>query len=326
MKGPLTLFFAIVLSAASLFGQGNPYSTGPIQGEVDLPNGQPVPNAYLQLKPEGGGGLIQSASTDSAGHFSFTGGGIGAGGNYVISLKVQGYEPVHRLVMLVGPETYVSITLVPKPGAKPSKAGIVSVQTLQIPVEARHAYENGLQSLNRGNASEAESAFKKAIRIYPKFTESYLRLSFIYADQNRFSEARDAIHQATRIAKPSSETYAYLGYLYMKEKQPRKAERTFRKSIGMKRNDWFAQMELGRLLYNRKDYKGAYPHFLLARKLGPQMASAHLMLYDDLIRLNKLKQALVELDDFVARFTRNPQAARMRKMRPALAAAAARQH
>lgn len=326
MKRLLALSFAILFGAVALSAQGNPYSAGPIQGEVHLPNGDPVPNVYLELKPQEGGGMIQSASTDSAGHFAFPGATVGAGGNYLITAKVPGYEPVHKLLMLVGPETYVSITLVPKPPKNTrNKGATVSVQTLLIPAKARNEYEKGIYSLNRGKPSEAEEAFKKAVQIYPRYAESYLRLSVIYADQSRFSEAKNAIDDAAEITRHDSESYAYLGYLYMKEKQPKKAEKTLRKSIRMKRNDWFAQMELGRLLYNRKDYEGAYPHFRLARKLNPRMPSTHLMLYDDLIRLNRLKQALAELDRFVARFPKNPQAVKMRKMRPVLAAAAAKQ-
>jgi tetratricopeptide (TPR) repeat protein len=327
MKRPPILFLVIVLASfAVLHAQGNPYSTGPIQGEVHLPNGQPAANVYLKLEPEGAGGLIQSASTDPAGHFAFVGGGIGAGGNYVIEANVQGYAPVHRLVMVTGPTTYVFITLVALHGKKRSKASVISVRKLQIPPKALEQYEKGLRVLEQGKRSEAEKAFKKAIEIYPQYVESYLRLSTIYADRTQFDEAEKAIDDAAKIGKSRLPTLAYLGYLYMKEKQPEKAELSFRKSIQVKPMDWFAQLELGRLLYNRKDYAGALPHFELARNLRPRAASTHLMVYNDLIRLDRLREALAELDDFVAHFPKNPQAARMRKVRKALAAAAAKEH
>jgi TolA-binding protein len=337
MKHLLVFVLAVLVGAPALFAQGNPYPSNPtggersatIQGQVTLPNGKPAPNVYLRLQPEGVGGLVQSASTDSSGNFTFSGQGISSGANYLITANIQGYAPVHKMVMVTGPDTYVSIGLVAAPGAKPLKPGVapvIPIHKLAIPPKALAEYNKGLQSLDKGKTADAESAFKKAIQIYPKYADSYLRLSAIYADQSRFSEAQKAIDHATKIAKDSPESFAYLGYLYMKEKQPQKAEKSFQKSIEMGPNDWFAQLELGRLLYKRKDYMSAYPHFLQARKLHPQIASVHLMLYDDLIHLNKLKEALTELDDFVARFPKNPQADRMRKVRPALAAAAAKQH
>ena len=195
-----------------------------------------------------------------------------------------------------------------------------------VPPKAIEQYNKGLQDLDQGKASDAESAFKKAVKIYPEFANSYLRLSAIYADQNRFPDAEEAIHHAEAIDKGNPDNYAYLGYLYMKQKQPDKAQQSFEKSIQVAPNDWFAQLELGRLVYDQKDYAGALPHLELAHKLHPQVASVHLLLYDDLIRLNKRKDALAELDDFVARFPKSREAAQMKKVRPALAAAAASQH
>lgn len=326
IRRSVVLLAILLFSATGLLAQNNPYTNGAIQGEVDLPNGQPVPNIYLKLEPESAGGLIQTATTDSAGHFAFAGQGIGAGGNYEISIDVQGFEPVHKLVMLTGPETYVSITLVPKPTKKGAAGSIVSAVRPAVPSRALAQFQAGLQNLDEGKTSRAERAFQKAIQIDPQYAPSYLQLSAIYADQHRFPEARKAIDRAVRIEKPSSESYGYLGYLYMMEKQPEKARQSFQKSLRMEPKNWFAQLELGRLRYGQKDYAAAYPHFLAARKLHPQIASVHLMLYDDLIHLNKYKAALAELDAFVSRFPKNPQAARMRKVRPALAAAAAKQH
>jgi Tfp pilus assembly protein PilF len=323
------VFLAILLFCATgLLAQmnQNPYTNGTIQGEVELPNGQPLPDVYIKLEPENAGGLIQTATTDSAGHFAFAGQGIGAGGNYEISINVQGFEPVNKLVMLTGPSTYVPITLIPKPSKNGNVGGIVPAVTAAVPPRAVAQFQTGLRNLDQGKASEAERAFKKAIQIDPQYAASYLRLSEIYADQHHFPEAKRAIEQAVRIEKPSSESYGYLGYLYMMEKQPEKARKSFEKSLRMEPKNWFAQLELGRLRYEQKDYAAAYRHFLAARELHPQMATVHLMLYDDLIHLNKYKAALAELDAFVARFPKNPQAARMRKVRPALAAAAAKQH
>ena len=327
LKRSLTLVLALLFSAGALFAQGgNPYSTGPIEGEVRLPNGQPATNVNLQIEPQGMGGVVQSTSTDSGGHFSFTDQAIGPGGNYFITVNGQGYQPIHKLVMVTGPFTYLDINLVRLAGVKPASESVISVKQLQLPPAALEEYNRGLQDMDEGRTTQAEEAFKKAIRIDPKFAASYLRLSAIYADQNRFPAAEEAIHRAFAIDHNKSDTYAYLGYLFMKQKLPEDARQSLEKSIQMAPNHWFAQLELGRLLYHRKDYAGALPHLELAHNLHPQAASVPLLLYDDLIRMNKRKEALAELDDFVARFPGTSEAARMRAVRPALAAAVAGQH
>jgi tetratricopeptide (TPR) repeat protein len=311
MKHLLVLVFLILAGVPSLLAQGNPYppnspmsaeKSAAIEGQVSLANGNPAANVYLKLQSEGVGGLVQSASTDTSGSFSFTGSGISQGQNYVITASMPGYQPVHKLVMVTGSLAYVNIVLTPASGSKPALSPIASKRAANMPPKALEQYEKGLRSLDQGKKSDAEKAFKKAIQIYPNYGDSYLRLSLIYADQSRFPEAEKAIDHAAKI------------------------EKSFQKTIEKTPNNWFAQLELGRLFYDRKDYAGALPHFELARKLHPQAASTHLMLYDDLIHLGKYKEALTALDDFVAHFPRNPQAARMRKVRKALAAAAAKEH
>jgi Tfp pilus assembly protein PilF len=332
MKRFLILVLAVLASAATLFAQGNPYPQTPgageksatIEGQVTLPDGKPVPYVYLRLEPEGVGGMIQSASTDTSGSFSFSGAAVGS--NYNITGSVPGFQPISKLVMVTGQLSNVTITLSPLPGTNVAASAELLKKRVPVPPKALEQFNKGLQNLDEGKTADAEDNFKKAVKIDPKFAPGYLRLSAIYADQNRFPEAEAAVHRAIEIEKDSPENYAYLGYLYMKEKQPEKAQESFAKSVQMAPNDWFAQLEMGRLLYDQKQYPGALPHLELAHKLHPELASVHLLLYDDLIRLGRHKEALAELDDFVSRFPKSKEAAQMRKVRPALAAAVAKEH
>lgn len=329
MKRNLVLLVAVLLCATCLHAQGSqrldgaPMTTATIQGQVTLSNGDPVPHVYLRLEPEGAGGMMQSATTDSSGNFSFS--GAAAGLNYNITGTVQGFQAINKLVMLTGEMTYVSITLVPLAGTNAAAAAAILKPQPSIPPKAQAAFDKGLQSLDQGKTSDAEKEFKNALQLDPKFAPAFLRLSMIYAEQNHFPQAEDAIHRAMAIDKDSPDNYAYYGYLYMEEKQPEKARQAFEKSVKMAPNDWFAQLEMGRLLYDRNNYQGALAHLEAAHTLHPQLPSVHLLLYDDLIRLGQHQAALAELDDFVAHFPKSNEAAQMRRVRPALAAAAAKQ-
>jgi tetratricopeptide (TPR) repeat protein len=54
--------------------------------------------------------------------------------------------------------------------------GMVSVAALQVPAKARKEYEKGSELLEKGNLPEAEKSLRKAIDMYPKFAEAWLRL------------------------------------------------------------------------------------------------------------------------------------------------------
>jgi tetratricopeptide (TPR) repeat protein len=327
MRKPFWFLFLILFGAATLFGQGGPLSAqnqqnGPgarptIEGEVRLPNGNPVPFVYLRLEPEGMGGRIQTATTDSSGYYSFS--GYFVGGNFNIVINVQGFQPIRRLVMVTAPLTEVNFTLEPLPGAaKPKTDPLVSVKHLQIPPKARAQYRRGVDQMDQGKYAEAEASFRRAVQIDPKFAAGYRRLSAVYARQGRFAEANRAINRARGLEKNNAENYAYLGYLYLQEKQTGKAELAFQQSIRVNEDDWFAQLELGRLRYQQKNYRGAYPHLVIAHKVHPQLLSVHMLLYDDLIRLDNRKDALAELDHILELFPKCSQAPKLRKMRAAL--------
>lgn len=327
MRRPIWVVLLIVFGAATLSGRGGPLSAqsqqnGPdarptIEGEVRLPNGNPVPFVYLRLEPEGMGGQIQTATTDSAGYYSFS--GYFVGGNFYIVIEVQGFQPIRKLVMVTAPLTEVNFTLEPLPAAAgPKNGALVSVKHLQIPPKARAQYRRGVHQMDQGKYPEAEASFRRALQIDPKFAASYRRLSAVYARQGRFAEANRAIDRARGLEKNNAENYAYLGYLYLQEKQAGKAELAFQQSIRINQDDWFAQLELGRLRYDQKNYRGAYPHLVVAHKVHPQLLSVHMLLYDDLIQLNNRREALGELDHILELFPKCAQAPQLRKMRAAL--------
>ena len=313
---------AVVPSSAAC--RANCPSTGSpeIQGEVLFPDGSPAANIPVKLEPEVGGGMMATAVTDSGGEFYFT--DVGVGNSFTLSLDVPGYQPVRRSVTTNAMVNSADIILAPLSGAKKAgNGGVVSVEDLRVPPKAMAQYGRGLRQLGHGRADAAKKSFQRAIHLYPDFAKSYMKLSAIYADQGRFSQADRAIQRAFRLQNSSSEEFGYLGYVYAKESHPKKAEQAFHRSLALRKNNWFAHLELGRLFYSLKKFRRALPHLQTALQIHPQLASAHLLLYDDLIQLGQRKKALAELDDFLARFPNSRQTPQLRRVRAALAAAIA---
>jgi tetratricopeptide (TPR) repeat protein len=67
--------------------------------------------------------------------------------------------------------------------------GMVSVASLQVPAKARKEYEKGSESLEKGNLAEAEKSLRKAIELYPKFAEAWLRLGDLEQQQKNLEGA-----------------------------------------------------------------------------------------------------------------------------------------
>ncbi|HEV2387487.1 MAG TPA: tetratricopeptide repeat protein [Candidatus Acidoferrales bacterium] len=288
-----------------------------IDGEIHFSDGHPNESVLVRLGSELGG-MISQADTDQAGVFQFT--GLGAG-NYEIDVDVAGYTPVHFPVQLsITPVTGLTLTLSPLPTAAPRTGGssTVSVEQLMIPDRARAEFVKGMESLDAGRPADAAVHFENAIKIYPSYSQGYRFLAAANADLGRFAQAKAAIQKSFSLDQNNPHTYAYLGYVYLKEQDLARAQQAFEKSISLLDADWFAHLELGRLLLEAKKPADAYPHLVRAHQLHPALASVHLELYDDLLLLGRKKEAVAELDDFLAHFPNDPRAAKIRQIRQSL--------
>ncbi len=290
-----------------------------ITGMVSSAGGGALASVPVELQSSTGD-TVATTTTDSSGAFAF--GGLSTG-SYVIVVSLRGYQ-TSRWPVQVGFANVVgvAITLIPSKRKSsppvPSGSSTVSVRHLLVPKKARKEYREGLESAARGKMDQAIRHWKRAIRIYPQYAESYMLLSRAYANRRKFSIAESDAERAVALDSRSARPYNYLGYVYVREKKYSQAHAAFQKAVGMNDSDWFSQFWLGEVLLKQKDPQGAYPHLLRATKLNPKMPEAYLELYNDLLQLNRGHQALAELDVFLKRFPKSPMIPTVREKRASL--------
>ncbi len=301
-------------------GSESPTQTGfeTVQGQVRFPNGKPAVNVAVSLE-NGYGAVLKRAATDPTGYFYFL--DLPDGDNiYQIEVNLPGYARYVDSVVScdMAPRT-LFITLTPAALADSKKDPA-------IPKNAVTQYTKGVSEMQAGRMAMASTYFQKAVGICPFYMDSFLKLSATEADQHHFHQAQKMIDRAMHLGKNDSRVYAYLGYLRMQEGKPDEAKKQFRHAIRLRFSDWLAQLEMGRVLLNEKNAKGAYPYLSAARKLRPNLPSAHLLYYDDMIMLGRNKDALKELNEFLTQFPKSPEAPQLRKVRTALQASLRPQH
>jgi len=293
-----------------------------IQGQVHFTNGKPAPSVMVSLVSLDNGS-VRRTRTDPTGFYDFL--DLRTGDyQYDIVVQEQGYMQVReRVITCDMAPVSLFVTLIP---ARLGANGEASSNQPEIPAKAQAEYKKGISALGGGKTDQAAAHFSKAVGICPFYFDSYLQLSAAEADQHQFAEAQKMIDRALRLNKNSSSAYAYLGYLRLREGKTAEAKKQFGHAIGLRASDWFAQLELGRILLGEKQAKAAYLHLVAAHQLHPELPSAHLLFYDDLIMLDKKPAALAEMNDILARFPNSPEAARLRRVRGALEAAASQKH
>ena len=79
--------------------------------------------------------------------------------------------------------------------------GMVTAASLEVPAKARKEFEKGGEALEKGNLAEAEKELRKAIDLYPKFAEAWLRLGDL-EQQRKNAEGASQDYQEAINADP----------------------------------------------------------------------------------------------------------------------------
>jgi tetratricopeptide (TPR) repeat protein len=288
-----------------------------IRGSVHTPAGAPVIGLRIRLDSLARG-VVGVTATNGSGEFSFFNLPVGS---YVLLINELDLQPIRRPVEVGGPPV-LGLDLVLEPRNRksaPPNSATVSVRQLLIPEKARKEYRQGRKAVARGRTAEAIRHWEKAIEIFPNFLESFLQLAKSFADQGDFPRALGASQRAIEIDARNADAYNSLGYVYLKKQEASQAREAFEKAIQLSEPNWFAHLELGRTLLQQKQPLPAYTHLLRARQLQPKLPSVYLLLYNDLLLLDRRKEALAQLEEFLGRFPRDPRVPKIRQVREALA-------
>ncbi len=321
---PGLAILSLFLTSVSAHGHANSsqfhreMGASQVSGSVSGEHGLPLRAARVQLQSVDGG-FARTTYSDSSGHFSFDN---VREGSYVVAIEASGYQTGTWSVQVGYTSLFgLSFSLVPKAsgstpaGTSPKGSNTVSVRQLLIPRKARKEYQKAAESEARGKTGEAIRHWKKSIKIYPQYADSYMQLSRVYANQGDFASATAAAKRAVALDGNSADAYTYLGYAYLKDQDFPNAQKAFQHAVRLSNSDWFSQFWLGQLLLQQKDAQGAFPYLLRASQLNPGMPEVYVLLYNDLLTLGRRKDALAELDDFLKRFPKDPLAATVREKR-----------
>jgi len=295
-----------------LWAQARPVIAGSVRIKEGN-SGQPV---LVQLHSQFGG-VVARVTASSSGRFEFFN---VPPGQYDLVVDMVGFKPYRlRIEYSMGPIEGLLIDLVPDTGGSESSPGpVVPVRVLQAPAKAREEYDRGLDSLSRKKLDESAAHFQKAIETYPDFDEAYLQLGLIHLQKNEGAQAQSAFESATRIHPQSDRGFMLLGRAYRLQKKLEEAAAALEQSIKLKEDSWFAQLELGEALLELGRLEEAFPHVERAHALNAREPSIHQLYYNTLIRRDRHREALTELDEFIRLFPTHGLAARARQQREAL--------
>jgi tetratricopeptide (TPR) repeat protein len=296
----------IVLVAVPGFAAAN-LSAQQIQGVVRYSDtGQPALNVLVECN--GSGGNSQQFTTRD-GKFYFR----VSPGHYTVSVRQSGYREEQQSVDLLdsGSSEYMMFRL--KPDASASKPVRHSTVPSDVPASAQAEFKKAETALAGGKKEGIEAAVRhleKAINIHPRFVQAQLMLGTAYMDLGQWDKAELALNKTREIEPKAANALFALGELYLRQKKDEDAEKILLQGLDIEPRSYQAHLSLARVYLDmaskirdetqaKSSLEKAYDQVNQSLKINPDLAQAHLVKGNLLLRVRRAADAQHEFEEYL---------------------------
>jgi Flp pilus assembly protein TadD len=324
----LSSIVAIALCHFVIFGQ---VQTSPnfrvveINGQVRLAEGgAPAQRVLVRLESYEGGGSINEAFTDGLGKFRFTG---LSPAQYSVRVHQSGYRDAQQTVdMTTTSSGLVMLQLLREPRA--TTTSVVGSIDANVPPAAQKEFDKGSSALAEGGKDKTTFAvrcFEKAVSIYPKFVEARLKLGTAYMDLEQWDKAEKALLGTIEVDSKAFNALFALSEIYLRGNQIAEAEKVLLQGLAIQDQSYLGHLNLARVYWEKaravKDLTAAKPALEKAYEevkralvLNPELAGAHLLKGNLLLRVSRAADALLEFSEYLRLEPNGPFAAETRAL------------
>jgi tetratricopeptide (TPR) repeat protein len=197
-----------------------------------------------------------------------------------------------------------------------------------VPAAAQKEFDKGVAALGEGGKEKtalAVKCFEKAVAIHPPFVEARLKLGTAYMDLGQWDKAEQAL-LATIETEPRAATAMFaLGEVYLRQHKIDAAEKILVQGLAIDDQSYLGHLNLARVHWEQarviKDLAAArpvleksYEAVKRALSLNPNLAGAHLLKGNLLLRVSRAQDALLEFDEYLRLEPHGPFAAETRAL------------
>lgn len=305
--------------------------TGPatveIHGQVRfVDGGKPATNVVVRLESYDGGGSITEAFTDQLGKFRFT---ALPPAMYSVRVRQPGYRDAQQNIdMTTTANGLVLLQLARDASASRNNSTVVGSIDATVPAAAQKEFDKGVAALAAGGKDKtafAAKCFEKAVTIHPPFVEARLKLGTAYMDLGEWDKAEKALRATTEAAPRAFNAFFALGEVYLRQNKLAEAEKALSEGLVIEDQSYLGHLGLARVYWEKarviKDLAEAkpaleksYEEVKRALTLNPQLAGAHLLKGNLLLRVSRTADAVAEFDEYLRLEPNGPFASETRAL------------
>jgi len=300
-----------------------------INVQVRTVDGKPSPPGVHLTLELAEGGPVDDCQTQPDGRCHFV---PPTTGSYLVRIREPGYKPLaSRVDLISSPKGYVSLTLQPIPGAKEVEApkdaagGSVSAADLAVPDNAKKEFGAAQKALDAKDFDSGIAHLKKATELYPNFPQAYATMGAAYLEQKKYQEARGALEKAVQLDPKAAGAYIELGATLNQLKDYPGAVTALTKGLDLNADVPAGNYELAKAYMAQLQWQNAEPALRKVIAAQPDVAGAHVMLGNVLLKKGDGPSALNEFQTYLKLDPNGPMAPGVREVIPKIEAALAKQ-
>lgn len=264
----------------------------------------PMQNVPVQLRTEAGQ-VVSTTYSSPSGNYNFE---DLAGGTYVLTIELQGYERVEREARLLSiPSLTANISLHKAVGGRPefgdgaAKGDAISARELSLPSKAQEQLAKGKERLyQKHDPAGSLPFFRKVLEISPGFYDGYYLEGIAYTQQAQLNEAEAAFRKAIDASDHHyAEPCFALASLLTDKKQFTGAGDLAREGMAVDPEAWRGYYEMARALLGEGKFAEAETNGLEARKRKTDFPGLYLILANIHIQLHKNEAVLDDVNAYL---------------------------
>lgn len=281
-----------------------------IHGQVRfVEGGKPAANVVVRLESYDSGGSITEAFTDRLGKFRFT---ALPPAMYSVRVRQSGFKDAQQTVDMTTMSSGLVMLQLVRDAAATNSTVVGSIDAT-IPAAAQKEFDKGVAALAEGGKDKtalAAKCFEKAVSIHPPFVEARLKLGTAYMDLGDWTKAEQALLATTEAEPRAFNAFFALGEVYLRQHKLADAEKALAKGLTIEDQSYLGHLGLARVYWEkarvikdlteaRPSLEKAYEEVKRALNLNPQLAAAHLLKGNLLLRVSRAADAAAEFDEYL---------------------------
>ena len=282
-----------------------------IHGQVRFAEGgAPAANVVVRLESYDGGGPIGEAFTDSSGKFQFS---SLPPAQYLVRIRQSGYRDAQQSIDLTTTSSGLVLLQLSRDTSSSSTISKPGSIDANVPPAAQKELDKGVAAMAEGGkdkTSFAVKCFEKAVSIYPKFVEARLKLGTAYMDLGQWDKAEQALLATIEVDPNAFNAFFALSEIYLHQNKIADAEKVLVKGLVIQDQSYLGHLNLARVYWEKareiKDLAEAkpaleksYEEVKRALTLNHDLAGAHLLKGNLLLRAGRTADALAEFNEYL---------------------------